>query len=46
MVCGTCQLVLGLLPTEQGLLIQAGLDGRGFVDLDRIEKRIKDYEGG
>ena len=44
-VCGTCQLVLGLQPTESGLLIQAGLDGRGFVDLDRIEKLIKDYEG-
>lgn len=46
MVCGTCQLVLGLEPTESGLLIQAGLDGRGFVDLDGIEKLIKDYEGG
>ena len=47
-VCGTCQLVLGLQPTESGLLIQAGLDGRGFVDLDKIEGSIcrqgKDYE--
>ena len=45
-VCGNCQLLLGLQPTESGLLIQAGLDGRGFVDLDRIEKLIKDSEGG
>jgi len=44
-VCGTCQLVLGLEPTESGLLIQAGLDGRGFVDLDKIEKLVKNYEG-
>jgi len=41
-VCGTCQLVLGLEPTESGLLIQAGLEGRGFVDLDGIEKLIKE----
>ena len=43
-VCGTCQLILGLEPTESGLLIQAGLNGRGYVDLDRIEKLIKDYQ--
>ena len=46
MVCGTCQVVLGLEPTESGLLIQAGLEGCGFIDLDRIEKLIKEYQVG
>lgn len=44
-VCGTCQLVLGLLPTESGLLIheiKGGLGNHwGYVDLDRIERLMQ-----
>ncbi len=42
MVCGNCQLVLGLRATESGLLINEIKDGHGYVDLDSIEKSIKE----
>ena len=43
-VCGTCQLKLGLKATEGGLLIHEIKDGHGYVDFDRIEKLIKEEE--
>jgi len=39
-VCGTCQIILGLKPTESGLLINEIRDGHGYVDLDSIDKLI------
>lgn len=44
-VCGTCQLVLVLKPTESGMLIHEMRNGHGFVDLDRIEKLIQEHRG-
>ncbi len=43
-VCGLCQFRLGLQETESGLLIHGIKDGHGYVDLDRIEKFIKEEE--
>lgn len=44
-VCGTCQLILGLKATESGILIHSITEGTGygFVDLDKVERLIKEY---
>ena len=44
-ICGNCQLTLGLMATESGILIHSKTEGTGygFVDLDRIEKLIQEY---
>lgn len=39
-VYGTYQLELGLEPSESGSLVQTKLNGRGYIDLDRLEKLI------
>jgi hypothetical protein len=44
MVCGNCQLVLGLRATESGILIHEIRKGYGFVDLDRVEKVIQEHK--
>ena len=36
-VCGTCQVKLGLKSTESGFLIHEIRNGFGYVDLDKIE---------
>lgn len=43
-VCGTCQLALGLKPTESGILIHEMREGHGFVDLDSIDKLIQEHK--
>lgn len=42
-VCGTCQLLLGLRATESGTLIHEMRNGHGFVDLDRIDTLIQEH---
>jgi hypothetical protein len=43
-ICGNCQLKLGLVPTESGILIHSITEGTGygFVDLDKVEKLIQE----
>ncbi len=41
LVCGTCQGLLGLQPTELGLLIHEVRGRQGYVDLDRIKQLIE-----
>jgi hypothetical protein len=43
-VCGTCQLVLGLRATESGILIHNIHEGYGFVDLDKVESLIQQHK--
>lgn len=45
-ICGNCQLMLGLRATKSGLLINKIVEetGYGFVDLDEIEKLIQNYQ--
>jgi len=38
LVCGTCQLKLGLEATEAGLPIHEIKEGYGYVDLDRLRR--------
>jgi len=46
-ICGNCQVILGLKATESGILIHDKAEGTGygFVDLDRVEKLIQIYKG-
>lgn len=41
-VCGNCQIILHLRTTESGLLMHEIRKGFGYVDLDRIERIIKE----
>lgn len=43
-ICGFCQYRLELKATEAGFLIHGIKDGHGYVDLDRIERLIKEEE--
>jgi len=43
-ICGSCQSRLELMATESGTLIHGIKDGHGYVDLDRIERLIKENE--
>ena len=47
-VCGNCQLILGLIAVESGILIHNITEGTGygFVDLDKVEKLIQEYRYG
>jgi|GEM_PF-5385361 len=44
-ICGNCQVVLGLTSTEFGILIHGRTEplGHGFVDLDRVERLVQMY---
>ena len=45
-VCGNCQLILGLRATEFGILINNMTEGTGygFVDLNKVERLIEEYK--
>ena len=41
-ICGSCQSRLELRATVSGILIHGMKNGHGYVDLDRIERLIKE----